>query len=208
MYHKSSPHGLLQLPIPSNDHARFPIIQYAYDTIIMMKASQRQLLCLKAILESSAQSMSLRVNYSKSGMGPLNMFAEKVELMTIVFACQLPDMPFTYLGLPMGTTRPRVEHFEPIVNRMERQLTSISSHLTHAGKLQLVNSVHSSSPTYTMCSISVPLILHDYFDRIKRHCMWKSSDFNTRSKPMVAWKKCTKPNRKGGIGIINLRTQN
>jgi hypothetical protein len=38
--------------------------------------------------------------------------------------------------------------------------------------------------------------------------MWKSSYFSTRSKPMVAWKKCTKPKRKGGLGIINLRTQN
>jgi hypothetical protein len=37
---------------------------------------------------------------------------------------------------------------------------------------------------------------------------WKSSNFQSRSKPMVACKKCTKPKRKGGMGIINLRTQN
>jgi hypothetical protein len=117
-------------------------------------------------------------------------------------------MPFTYLGLPMVTTRLRIEHFEPIMNRMERQLTSISSLLTHAGRLQLVNSVLSSSPIYTMCSVAIPLIVHEYFDRIRRHCMWKSLDFNSKSKPMVAWKKCTKPKRKGGLGIINLRTQN
>jgi hypothetical protein len=24
----------------------------------------------------------------------------------------------------------------------------------------------------------------------------------------VAWKKCTKPKRKGGLGVINLRSQN
>ena len=27
-------------------------------------------------------------------------------------------------------------------------------------------------------------------------------------KPLVAWKKCSKPKRKGGLGIINLRSQN
>jgi hypothetical protein len=27
-------------------------------------------------------------------------------------------------------------------------------------------------------------------------------------KPMVTWKKYTKPKRKGGLGIINLRSQN
>jgi hypothetical protein len=39
--------------------------------------------------------------------------------MAGVFGCRIQDMPFTYLGLPMGITRPRVEHYEPIMNRME-----------------------------------------------------------------------------------------
>jgi hypothetical protein len=64
----------------------------------------------------------------------------------------------------MGTTRPRVEHYAPLMNRMKRQLTSISSMLTLAGRLQLMNSVLSSSPTYTMCSLTVPITIHEYFD--------------------------------------------
>jgi hypothetical protein len=59
--------GTLQLPIPANDMAGFPTIQYADDTIILMKADKRQLLCLKAILETFAQSADLRVNFNKSG---------------------------------------------------------------------------------------------------------------------------------------------
>jgi hypothetical protein len=65
--------GLLQLTIPSYEQAGFLIIQYAGDTIILLKASQMQLLCLKSILETFAQSTGLRVNYSKSGLVPLNM---------------------------------------------------------------------------------------------------------------------------------------
>jgi hypothetical protein len=84
-------------------------------------------------------------------MIPLNMTKEKAKLMTGVFGCSLQEMPFTYLGLPMENSRPRVEHYAPLMNRMERQLTSISSMLNHAGILQLVNSVMSASPTYTMC---------------------------------------------------------
>jgi hypothetical protein len=55
--------------------------------------------------------------------------------MTGVFGCSLQEMPFTYLGLPMGTSRPKVEHYAPLLNRMERQLTSISSMLNHVGRL-------------------------------------------------------------------------
>jgi hypothetical protein len=98
-------------------------------------------------------------------MVPLDMTEEKAELMTGVLGCKLQGMPFTYLRLPMGTTKPRVEHFAPLMNRVERQLTSISNMLTYAGKLQLVNSVLSSLSTFIMCSISVPVEVHEYVDR-------------------------------------------
>jgi hypothetical protein len=51
---KAHAQRLLQLPIPSYDNAGFPIIQYADDTIILMKVSQRELLYLKALLETFA----------------------------------------------------------------------------------------------------------------------------------------------------------
>jgi hypothetical protein len=95
-----------------------------------MRASQRELLCLKAILETFAQSTGLRVNHGKSCLVPMNMDIEQAENLAGVFGCKLQDMPFTYLGLPMGTTKPRVEHYAPLMNRVERKLTAISSMLT------------------------------------------------------------------------------
>jgi hypothetical protein len=83
----------------------------------------------------------------------------------------------------MGTTKPRVEHYVSFMNRVERQLTTISSMLTQAGKLQLVNSILSSLQTYTMCSIQMPIAVHEYFNRVRRHCMWKNSERNGKSKP-------------------------
>jgi hypothetical protein len=127
---KAHAHGPFQMSIPSRDGSGYPIIQYADDTILIMKASQRELLCLKAILETFAQAIGFRVDHDKSCMVPLNMDAEQASLLAGVFGCKLQDMPFTYLGLPMGTTKPRVEHFAPLMNRVERQLTTISSMLT------------------------------------------------------------------------------
>jgi hypothetical protein len=59
-----------------------------------------------------------------------------------------------------------------------------------------------------MCSLAVPIIVHEYFDGARRHYMWRNLDSNAKSKPLVAWKKCTKPKRKSELGIINLRSQN
>jgi hypothetical protein len=139
---------------------------------------------------------------------PLNLSAEKAQQLARVFGCKLDSLPFTYLGLPMGTTKPRVEHFGFIMNKVERRLTATSNLLSHAGRLQLVNSVISSLPTYAMCTLQLPVSVLDYIDRARRHCLWRSSDSNAKMKPLVAWKKCSKPKRKGGLGIINLRSQN
>jgi hypothetical protein len=38
--------------------------------------------------------------------------------------------------------------------------------------------------------------------------MWRNLDSNVKIRPLVAWKKSTNPKRKGGLGIINLRSQN
>ena len=95
--------GLFTLPIPqpTND---FPIIQYADDTILLLEADVSQLLHLKGILQNFATSTGLVVNYAKSSMIPINVHPDKLAVLASTFGCAIGSMPFTYLGLPMGTT--------------------------------------------------------------------------------------------------------
>jgi hypothetical protein len=120
---------------------QFPIVQYVDDTILVMKASQRKLFTLKGPLESFSQSIGPRVNYKKSCLVPLNLPYEKAQLLAVVFVCKLESLPFTYIGLPLGATKPRVEHYGSITTKVERRLTATSIFLTHVGRLQ---------PTYAM----------------------------------------------------------
>jgi hypothetical protein len=138
------------------------------------------------LIEYFAQSTALRVNYAKTEIIPINLSPKKAEIMMGVFGCRIQSTPFTYLGLPMGSIKPRVEHFAPLMNMAERQLTLISSMLTYAGKLQLINSVLSSLPTFTMCLVAVPIVVLEYYGRARCHCTWRNSDINAKNKPMVA----------------------
>jgi hypothetical protein len=190
--------GLLHLPIPSRDESGFPIIQYADDTILVMQASKKELLCLKSLLETFGISAGLRVNYAKSALVPLNMSHQHATYMAGVFGCKIQGMPFPYLGLPMGSTKTRVEHFAPLMDRVGRRLTGISSMLTHARKLQLVNSVLSSLPTYFMCSVQVLVEVLEYINKARRNCLWRKSESSGRCQALVAWRKCTRPKKKGG----------
>lgn len=105
--------GLLNLPIPLDRTNDFPIIQYADDTLLITEACGRQLWILKAILHSFGESTGLKVNYAKSFMVPINTSLEKLQHLARTFQCEIGSLPFTYLGLPLSLTKPRIIDFPP-----------------------------------------------------------------------------------------------
>jgi hypothetical protein len=91
----------------------FPTVQYAVDTLIILPADGRQLFNLKGLLRSFSDSTGLNVNFRKSFLVPINVTPEKSYHLARTFGCEVGEMPFTYLGLPVGTTRPSVQDFTP-----------------------------------------------------------------------------------------------
>jgi hypothetical protein len=87
---------------------------------------------LKGLLNTFAVSTCLKVNYSKSSMLPINISIDRLDHLARTFDRQTGSLPFTYLGLVVDTTRPIVEHFEPMVHKVERRLIFTSIFLTQA----------------------------------------------------------------------------
>ncbi|XP_073367674.1 uncharacterized protein [Aegilops tauschii subsp. strangulata] len=77
--------GILHLPIPCHDQD-YPVIQYADDTLIILPADKDHLIALKDMLRVFSVSTGLDIG----------------------------KMPFTYLGLPVGITRPKMVDFMPL----------------------------------------------------------------------------------------------
>jgi hypothetical protein len=205
---KASTRGILQFPLNLTHTRDFPIIQYVDDTIVVLQASQRQLFCLKGILQTFSQSSGLRVNYAKSCLLPIKISDEKASQMASVFGYQVGAYPFTYLGLPMGTTKPKVEDFSPLVNKIERRISTIVTWLTMARRTTLVDTTVSSVPIYTMCSVKMHKMNLNSIDKARRHGLWRGSDVSRKGKPLVASAKVTTSKDKGGLGLKNLRIMN
>jgi len=87
-----------------------------------MEACSRQLLTLKALLHSFGESTGLKVNYSKSVMVPINIQESKLDHLARTLNCETGKLPFTYLGLPLGLTKPKVIDFSPLVSKCERRV--------------------------------------------------------------------------------------
>lgn len=172
--------NLLKLPIPAPTQD-FPIIQYADDTLIILEASATQLFFLKGVLQSFSDSTGLKINFSKSMMVPLNISSEKVNHLPRTFGCQVGSFPFTYLGLPMGISRPKEDDFLPLMNKCERRLNYLSPFLSQAGRLKLTNSVLSALPTYTMCPILLSKTVIKQIDKYRKHCLWRGAEASQKN---------------------------
>jgi hypothetical protein len=122
LVNKATTQGLLRLPIPCSFDNFFSIVQYANDTLIIMEGCSEQLRVLKDILNVFTLATGLAVNCSKSQMVLVNVPQDKLNLLATSFDCTIGSLPFTYLGLPLGSTKPRVEDFLPLVSKCERHL--------------------------------------------------------------------------------------
>jgi hypothetical protein len=92
---KAMNQGIISLPIPCPTCPDFPVIQYADGTLVVIKADARQLICLKAMLNTFAESTSLTVNYHKSNMVHVNMDEERLSHFTATVNYQRGSFPFS-----------------------------------------------------------------------------------------------------------------
>jgi hypothetical protein len=99
---------------------------------------------------------------------PINIDNARATELANIFGCKVESLPFTYLGLPLGTTRPSVSDLMPMVSRIDKKLSGISSLLSYTGKLTLLNSVIQSLPMYAMCSFKVPVTIFVHFEKSGR----------------------------------------
>lgn len=173
-----------------------------------MEGCPTQLLHLKQLLQDFAVSTGLKVNYSKSMMVPVNISEQRTHFLAQTFGCSIGPLPFTYLGLPLGLTKPKVEDFTPIVSKCERRLIITYTFLNQAGRLEITNTMFTSMTMFHLCTFRMHKTVIKQIDKYRKHALWRGGDVNDKSPPKAAWEMVCLPKSEGGLGVINIRTQN
>jgi hypothetical protein len=194
-------------PIPPVN-GDFPIIQYLDDTLLIMQACPRQLLCLKGILETFVQSTGLRVKFDKSCLLPISISNEKATLLAGLFGCKLESFPFTYLGLALGLSGPRIHVLAPLYSRINHHLAVTASFLSLDGRIMVTKAILSSLPTFYLCTLKLADGAIEIVDKGTRIVLWGKLENSGRPKSLVAWYLVCRPKYKGGLGITNLAAHN
>src|SRR4051812_4869370 len=90
----------------------------------------KQLEHIKTLLHYFAKYTGLKVNFHKSFLVPINVTMNNTQDLTNTLNCQLGSFPFTYLGLPMSTHKPKIEKFMNMMHRIDRRLSGCSTMLS------------------------------------------------------------------------------
>jgi hypothetical protein len=66
----------------------------------------------------------------------------------------------------------------------------------------------SALPTFYMCSLKLPPQVIKQIDVYRKHCLWSKGDINRKGSCLAAWETACKPKTQGGLGIIDIKSQN
>ncbi|XP_004963682.1 uncharacterized protein LOC101781465 [Setaria italica] len=186
-----------------------PILQYADDTLILLKADAAGLQTLKEVLNLFSDSTGLHINYHKSTMVPMGITDETATQLQGILGCQLGSFPQTYLGLPLSNDKLRLSAFSPLIAKIDKRLSGWSASLLNStGRTVLINSVVDSQLTHAMSTLLLPQGLIEIIDRRRRRFLWAGEDKVSGAQCLVAWEAACQPKAQGGLSLKNLPLQN
>ncbi|KAJ3686617.1 hypothetical protein LUZ61_015781 [Rhynchospora tenuis] len=200
----SIPHNL----IPKL-HTPFFLLQYADDTLIFATARGQAIKTLLLVLKAFSQVSGLRLNWNKTSFVPFNLNDNAISSIESLLSCSKSSLPLTYLGLPLTASRPSRLCFQQLIDKIRGRLMGWQSNfLSKAGRTVLTTSVLSSIPVFFMSVFTLPKWVIKEIDRIRRNFIWKGNSGGGNGIHLVAWDRLCLPKSVGGLGLIDLGSQN
>ena len=92
-----------------------PVLQYADDTLILVRGDVASMCTLKTILDDFSLATGLYINFHKSTFVPMNVSDQVASAMATALGCAQSSFPQTYLGLPISPHKLRVADFQPLI---------------------------------------------------------------------------------------------
>ena len=84
---------MLKHPLSEDFGEDFPIVQYAYDTLLILPTDARTLFNLKGLLRSFSDSTGPHVKFNKTSLMPIKENADEILHLANTFGCKVYASP-------------------------------------------------------------------------------------------------------------------
>ncbi|GKV37508.1 hypothetical protein SLEP1_g45534 [Rubroshorea leprosula] len=183
-------------------------LQFADDTLFFGEASEENIQVIKCILRTFELASGLKINFGKSQIMEIGTEEGWKERMACRLCCKEGELPFKYLGIPVGGNHRKLALWKPLLESFKKKLASWKGqNLSLGGRITLLNSVLSSLPVYLMSAYKIPKGTLYSLDKIRRNFLWGGLGEEKKIK-WVSWERVCRKKECGGLGVKDLRKFN
>ncbi|KAJ0493102.1 putative RNA-directed DNA polymerase [Helianthus annuus] len=181
---------------------------YADAMLFIGEWSPHNVESLKYFLRCLYLVTGLKVNHNKCQIFGVGVDEVEATQMARTLNCEVGKFPFTYLGVPIGANMKRTTHWQPVVEKLQKRLSSWKARtLSFAGRVTLAKAVLGSLPSYYLSIYIAPKAVIKKLESIRRMFVWGITALGGKIN-WVRWDKMTKLKAKGGLGIGGIRALN
>jgi len=150
----------------------------------------------------------LKVNFSKSCLIGINVPRDFMEMTCNFLNCTKGNLPFNYLGLPIGANPRRVSTWEPLWEHVVKRLNLWGNKFnSFGGCIVLLNSMLNSIPIFYLSFMRMSVIVWKRLIRIQREFLW-GGVLGGKKISWVKWRTVCQPKEEGGLGVRDIRVVN
>nr|KAJ0218832.1 hypothetical protein LSAT_V11C300154990 [Lactuca sativa] len=195
----------VQLP---NNGPNISHLQYADDAIFLGSWSIQNAKNLVRILRCFELSSGLKVNITKSKLFEIGVREVELEYLSRSVNCSIGNLPFIYLGMPVGASMSRVVHWNPLISKFQAKLSKWKAkNLSFGGRLTLCKSVLGSLGSFLFSLYKAPVKVLKTLEKLRCRFFWGGSSKKKRI-TWIAWDKILTMKKYGGLDIGSLKAHN
>ncbi|GKB28623.1 putative RNA-directed DNA polymerase, eukaryota, reverse transcriptase zinc-binding domain protein [Tanacetum coccineum] len=144
---------------------------YADDVIITTDWNAKDMDDIIRVLHVFYLASGLKINIHKYNIYGIGVNKDEVLSMASNAGCMAGDIPFNYLGLPIGSNMKSIASWKTLVDRFHMRLSSWKANLLSiGGRLTLIKSVLGSLGIYYLSIFREPESVLQDLERIRAKC--------------------------------------
>ncbi|GKE02037.1 RNA-directed DNA polymerase, eukaryota, reverse transcriptase zinc-binding domain protein [Tanacetum coccineum] len=181
---------------------------YADDVILTTDWNAKDMDNIIRVLHVFYLSSGLKINIYKSNIYGIGVNKDEVLSLASNAGCIASDIPFNYLGLPIGSNMKSIASWKTLVDRFHMRLSSWKANLLSiGGRLTLIKSVLGSLGIYYLSIFRAPESVLQDLERIRAKFFWGGNKDENKM-AWVKWPIILNSFDKGGLNIGSLKAFN
>ncbi|GJU19055.1 RNA-directed DNA polymerase, eukaryota, reverse transcriptase zinc-binding domain protein [Tanacetum coccineum] len=178
------------------------------DVIITTGWNARDLENIIRVLHVFYLASGLKINIHKSNIYGIGVNEDEVYNMASNAGCIAGNIPFNYLGLPIGSNMKSIASWKMLIDRFRSRLSTWkASLLSIGGRLTLIKSVLGSLGIYYLSIFRAPESVLNDLERIRSNFFWGGNQ-DGKKMAWVKWPIILNSYDNGGLNIGSLKAFN